>query len=387
MDAAGIAIQFQQVFGEDPQVVGHAPGRVNIIGEHVDYNDGLVLPFAIAQGITVAARSDQSGSISAHSSALSADARFAVSVTEPCQPTNWENYLRGMVHGLRREGVELAGAKLWIGGDLPPASGLSSSAALCVSVGMALTRLAGGCLTRERLAKIAQAAEHQFAGTPCGLMDQMAACFGREDHALLLDCRDLSHQHVPCRPEGLDFVVIPSGVKHALADGTYARRVHACQAAVAAIAAAHPSIKSLRDVSIETLRSHRDRLGDEQFRRARHVVSELARVNDAVRMLKDGNWLRLGELLWQTQDSLRDDYEVSCVEIDELIGLLRERNDVLGARMVGGGFGGIVLAIVQSDRLDDVCDAINTRYYQPRGLAERPFTVTPSAGASVLEFA
>ena len=292
------AEQFRKAFGLEPAVIAQAPGRVNIIGEHVDYNEGLVLPFAIAQRTVVEAAIDDSGIVSVHSAPLAADAKFPVDVEGPAEPNDWENYARGMVHGLRAEGVTLSGAKLWIGGDLAPGSGMSSSAALCVSIGMALAKLAGVDIPRDRTARIAQAAEHHFAGTPCGLMDQMASCFGRDGHALLIDCRDLTHETVPCSPEGAVFLVIPSGVKHALADGAYEKRVKSCQRTVAEIQQSHPGVKALRDATKEMLADCKTRLDDETFRRARHVVSELSRHADAVTALRAGHWRRLGELLW-----------------------------------------------------------------------------------------
>jgi galactokinase len=380
---AEAAKEFDARYGGPPAVIASAPGRVNIIGEHVDYNDGLVLPFAIAQRIVVAGAVDDSGRVSAYSAPLDSTACFAVDVAGPAEPPAWENYVRGMVHGLRGEGVRLPGAKLWIGGDLAPGSGMSSSAALCVAIGMALAKLCGVDVPRARMARIAQAAEHHFAGTPCGLMDQMAACFGREGHALLLDCRDLSHHDVPCAPNGVAFLVIPSGVKHALADGAYERRVKSCQAALQEIQHANPQVTALRDASPEMLAAAQTRLDDATYRRARHVITELARLQNAVKSLRAGEWSQVGALLWQTQDSLRDDYEVSCPEIDELIALLREQAGVLGARMVGGGFGGIVLALVKVDRLEAVRRTVRTDYYTARGIGEDTFTVSPSAGAVV----
>lgn len=387
MDTTQATQSFRRKYNSDPTVVAHAPGRVNIIGEHVDYQDGFVLPFAISQRIVVAGAADDSGQIAVLSASLDAETHFATDVDAPADPPSWENYVRGMVHGLRAEGVKLPGAKLWIGGDLAPGSGMSSSAALCVSVGVALAKLAGVEVPRERMARIAQASEHHFAGTPCGMMDQMAACFGREGHALLIDCRDLSHEDVPCQPADVRFLTIPSGVKHALADGAYEKRVTSCRKAVAEIAKTHPEVKALRDVSADMLEAHRDRLDEETHRRARHVVSELHRVRDAVEALRAGDWVSVGDLLWKTQDSLRDDYEVSCVEIDELIELLHRQDAILGARMVGGGFGGIVLAIVRADRVAEVQETVLSRYYKPRRLFERSFTVEPSGGAGVYDIA
>ena len=378
------AQKHEKVFGTKPQVVAMAPGRVNIIGEHVDYSDGLVLPFAISQTILVSASLDDSDVITVHSASLDKSASFSVDVDAPAEPSAWENYVRGMVHGLRSENVILPGAKLVIGGDLEPGSGMSSSAALCVSVGMALAKLAKVDIPRERMAKIAQASEHNFAGTPCGMMDQMAACFGKREHALLIDCKDLSHKCVPCKPDGVSFLVIPSGVKHSLADGAYEKRVKSCQEAVKVISKTHPQVKTLRDVDAHMLATQRDKLDEVTFNRAQHVVSEMARVTSAVEALEAGDWRKVGLLLWQTQDSLRDDYEVSCEEIDELIDILRHEYSVLGARMVGGGFGGIVLAVVQTEHLESVRNLVQNKYYTPRNISECSFTVEPSAGADAV---
>lgn len=377
--------QFEKQFGCAAQVVADAPGRVNIIGEHVDYVGGSVLPFAIDQRIVCAAAADAAGTIRAYSEPLDNLATFEVSVGGPAASGAWENYVRGMVAGLRAVGVDIKGASLWIGGDLAPGSGMSSSAALCISTGMALAKLAGVDVPRDRMAKIAQSAEHKFAGTPCGLMDQFASSFGRENHALLLNCTSLEHEDIPCKPAGVSFLVIPSGVKHALADGAYEKRVASCQKAFDILSPADPSIVSLSDASIGLLESQRDKFDDETFRRARHVVTEVARLNHAVDALRNDDWPEIGELLYGTQDSLRDDYEVSCKEIDELITMLRAQAGVLGARMVGGGFGGIVLAVVQEAHLEAIIGATTRDYYQAQGLRERAFTVRPSAGASVCE--
>lgn len=382
MNVAHVIREYARVFGAKPAVIAHAPGRVNVIGEHVDYNQGPVLPFAIEQRVVVAAAAEDSGLVTAHSVSQGSDARFPANVSGPAGEPAWENYLRGIVAGLREAGAPTGGAKLWIGGDLAPSSGLSSSAALCVAVGYALTAVARVEIPPERMARIAQVAEHDFAGTPCGIMDQYAVCFGRAGHALLLDCRDLSRREIPFDPAGVQVLVIPSGVKRSLADGAYEQRVRACQEAVRVIAGDHPHVASLRDVSLEMLEAYRGQLSPELLRRARHVVTEIARVNEAVEAMKRHDWIRLGQLLWETQDSLRDDYEVSCAPIDDLVSRLRGQDGVLGARMMGGGFGGVVLALVTDTNVAAVMERLRQSYYEPRGLREQTFPVHPADGAA-----
>lgn len=384
MDAGLAADAFERHFGRRPGVVAAAPGRVNLIGAHVDYNGGRVLPFAVAQRTIVAAARDDSGRIRLYSQALDREIEFSVDVSAPGPSGSWDNYVRGVVAGLRERGQAIGGARIWIGGDLPPGCGMSSSAALCVSTGMALAHLAGAEIEPREMAQLAQTAEHAYAGMPCGIMDQFASCFGREDHAILIDCRDLSHEYVPFVPAGVSILVIPSGVKHALADGAYEKRVVSCNKAVAAIAAGSPEVRSLRDVDMERLNACRGAMDDETFRRARHIVSEMERVTAAVDVLRRGELKTLGRLLWETQDSLRDDYEISCEEIDDMIGLLRKCDGVLGARMVGGGFGGIVLALIDEGAADSVSRQLVDSYHRPRHIEERPFRVRPAAGASVV---
>lgn len=382
MDTSPAVSAFERLFGRRPTVVAEAPGRVNLIGEHVDYCDGCVLPFAIAQRTITAAAADDSGTIRLHSDGVDGEASFPVDVAKPGAPGSWDNYVRGMVHGLRARGAQINGAQLWIGGDLPPGSGMSSSAALCVSTGLALARLGGIDVSLRDMALTAQKSEHDFAGTPCGLMDQLASCFGRERHALLIDCRDLSCECVPFEPDGITILTIPSGVKHALADGAYEKRVKSCKQALAAIATDAPGITSLRDATREMLEQSKSRMDDVTYRRGRHVVSEIARVTKAAAALRANDMKTLGALIWETQDSLRDDYEVSCEEIDQMISLLRAHDGVLGARMVGGGFGGVVLALVADAAANDVIKLLETKYYAPQNRPERPFKVTPAAGAS-----
>ncbi|MCB9854566.1 MAG: galactokinase [Phycisphaerales bacterium] len=384
MNVESASNEFRRRYGRHPDVVAAAPGRVNLIGEHIDYNDGCVLPFAISQRIVAAASLDDSGQVHAFSAALDSDAAFSVDVNQPGKPSAWDNYVRGMVAGLRERGARIDGAQLWIGGDLPPGSGMSSSAALCVSTGLALANLANVDVSQRDMALMAQKSEHKFAGTPCGIMDQFASCFGRKDHTILLDCGRLAHEYVPFVPAGVAILAIPSGVRHDLAEGAYEKRVKSCKEALQAIAEDFPGTRSFRDVTIDMLSASRPRMSSETFKRARHVVTEFTRVTKAVGALRGNDLPTLGTLLWETHASLRDDYEVSCEEIEEMIRTLRRHDDVLGARMVGGGFGGIVLAMVADSAADDVIRTLESSYYLPRQIKDRPFVVKPSAGASVI---
>lgn len=374
---------FAQHYGRRPSVVARAPGRINLIGEHVDYCDGCVLPLAIPQCIVAAAAADNTGEVRAYSEHLGVAATIPVDIARPDASGGWSNYLRGMVCGLRQRGVRIDGAQLWIGGDLPTGSGLSSSAALCVSAGMALAAQTNTTIPPHEIARIAQRAEHDFAGMPCGIMDQLAVCLGRRNHALRIDCRDLSYEYIPFRPTGVTLLAIPSGVKHNLVEGAYGQRVASCRRALEVIAAHYPSACSLRDVTREMLDACQPALDPETHRRARHVVSELSRVAAATTALRNADWPRLGALISDTHRSLRDDYEVSCPEIERIIDLLNTTSGVLGARMVGGGFGGSVLALVRDGAVRALRQLLITEYYAPRHLSDRPICVHAADGASV----
>ncbi len=375
---------YRQTFGADATVVGYAPGRVNVIGEHVDYNLGPVLPFAIGQRITVAAGPQSGANITACSARCAGSVTFPLDVDAPAPERTWENYLRGVVAGLRKRGIEVPAARLWFGGDLPSGGGLSSSAALCVATARALLRLADADLPNTEVVLLSQAAEHDFAGMPCGVMDQYASACGRAGRAMLLDCQALTHREVPLTLPGSRWLVIPSGVHHALTDGAYRQRVHECGQAVAACRRVQAEIEALRDVTPALLSAAAGDLSETVVRRARHVISEIARVDRMVDCLAAGDSQAAGALLWETQASLRDDYEVSCPEVDDLIELLRDTPGVHGARMVGGGFGGVLLALVAEDAVAAITARVRSGNYRPRGVTAEPFAVSAEDGAAVV---
>ncbi len=346
------------VFGHRPEVVARTPGRVNLIGEHTDYNQGLVLPLAIDRALYVTGARGSGDSIVIYSQVMGETRRVGVRGRHASPPGRWDNALAGVVAGLVRRGAELGACELCVSGDLPVGGGLSSSAALSVGLVLVLAALHGLDMEPLDAALLAQSAEHEFVGTPCGIMDPYVCMFGRRGHALLIDCRERTHEVVPVVPEAYCLVLVDSGVRHELAGGAYERRVRECRAAAAAIASEHPGAESLRDVTATQLEAVRSRMDDVLYRRARHVVTENERVMRFAGALRAGRIGDLGRLLGEGHRSLRDDYEVSCREVDELVQRLYQMDGVLGVRMTGGGFGGNVLIIIKSEAASGVIGAL-----------------------------
>jgi len=365
---------FAAAFGADPETVWAAPGRVNLIGEHTDYNDGFVVPFAIEQRTAVAAGRGPAGAWSACSESEDATVHFGLDDLVPGAVTGWTGYVAGIVAVLRDAGVAVPGARLAICSDVPRGSGLSSSAALECAVLATLVQLAGDDLAVEQWPALARRAENEFAGVPCGILDQAASTLCTSDHALFLDCRSGGTEQVPFDPAaaGLSIVVINTHAEHANADGEYANRRASCEAAAAAL-----GIRSLRDVeAVEALADLDDAL---LRRRAHHVVSENRRVHDTIAALRAGRLAAVGELLTASHVSLRDDFEVSCPELDLAVSAATTAG-ALGARMVGGGFGGCAIALVPTGLVGAVAESV-TAAFETAGFA-RPsvFTALPSAG-------
>jgi galactokinase len=365
-------MNFRQTYGRDPDGVWRAPGRVNLIGEHTDYNDGLVLPFALAQGITVTAARRDDG-VFELCSRQSPDA-VRVSDPVPGSISGWAAYAAGVVWALRAAGHEVGGASLLIDSDLPQGAGLSSSAALECAVAVALCDLYGLDVPRPELALIAQRAENEFVGMPCGILDQSASLLCTEGHALLLDCRSGLSAQVPLDLTALTVLVIETRAEHELLDGGYASRRTACEKAAKML-----GVAALRDV--EDLSGALERLEDPVLRRrAQHVVTENHRVQAAVGLLRAGAVAEVGALLTASHLSLRDQFEVSWPEADVAV-QEAVRAGARGARMVGGGFGGSVIALVRLDRVSRVRDAVTEAYAARGWVAPRFLDATPSAGA------
>ncbi len=371
---------FPQRFGHEATVVSRAPGRVNLIGEHTDYNQGHVLPVAIDRAVAVLAAPGTEGGVRAHSAEFEEGDEFALDSIEHLAEGGWRNYLRGVAWALREAAHSLRGLDLLIAGDVPIGAGLSSSAALEVALAGAF-RAAGGLHIDDRdLALLAQRAENEFVGVQCGVMDQLAAVFGRRDHALLIDCRSLDVETLPLALErrGLRLVVVDSGVSRALGESAYNERQQECGEAAAAL-----GLTALRDLDAATLESRRLALPAPLFRRARHVVSEEARVLAAAEALRRGEIEALGPLLFESHASLRDDFSVSCPELDLLVELAARTEAVLGARLTGAGFGGCTLNLVRAEALPQFQRRVVRQYARATGLSAAIYACRPARGLRV----
>jgi galactokinase len=344
-----VADRFRQQFETEPLLV-RAPGRINLIGEHTDYNDGLVLPAAIDKEFVFAVSLNQRPETRAY--ALDKRQPAAYTEAELAPGHGWRHYLMGVQHGFLRAGVPFRGVDVVFGGNIPDGAGLSSSAALCCGFAFAIAGLLQLPMTRLEMARIAQYAEHRFAGVMCGIMDQYASLLGMAGHALLLDCRSLTHQTVPWNPSGYQLVLADTKVKHALASTAYNQRRAACEAVVTWVKQRYPSVQALRDVTEPMLAGVEDALGTDALVKARFVVREMQRVQAAVKCMQDARWADFGKLLSQTHWALSTEYEVSCEELDFLVLEAEEEKGVIGSRMMGGGFGGCTLNLVENGRVD-----------------------------------
>ncbi|WP_329376384.1 galactokinase [Streptomyces sp. NBC_01351] len=380
------AQEFKELYGHPPEGVWAAPGRVNLIGEHTDYNDGFALPFALPQRTEVAASPRTDGALRFHSAdAPSGVVTLDLAALDPARPPqtaeSWAAYPAGVVWALLEAGLPVRGVDLHVRSDVPNGAGLSSSAALEVATALALTDLYGLPLTRPELAALARRAENAYVGVPCGVMDQMASACSTEGHALHLDTRSLEQRHIPfdCAAAGLRLLVIDTRVKHALADGAYARRRASCHEAAAEL-----GVPALRDLPYEELDQALDRLGDPvRRRRVRHVVTENERVVRIEELLRAGRLRETGPLLSEGHRSLRDDYEVSCPELDLAVATA-EAAGAYGSRMTGGGFGGSALALIDADAEEPVTRAV-TEAFARAGFKPPSITpAAPSAGATRL---
>jgi len=380
-------LKFKELYGTDTGVgFARAPGRVNIIGEHTDYNDGFVLPIAIARDTLVAFKSNGSANVNVYSTEQQESAAFELKQPKNEAAPSWSLYVAGVAGELQNAGFGLTGIDMVIHSTLPIGGGLSSSAALEVSSAFAFTSAAGVEVERKQLALICQAAEHNYAGMMCGVMDQYVALFGEHGVAVRLDCRSLEHQAVPLSAETAKFIVCDTGVRHELASSEYNKRRAECEEGVRAAQRVldSGSIKALRDVHIAALPKLEPRLEPVVFRRVRHVVTENARVLEAVTAMRQQNHLALGALMDASHDSLRGDYEVSCPELDALVEIAWEQGGVYGSRMTGGGFGGCTISLVAADKIDAFCENVARDYESKTGIAPSIYVCAPENGARVL---
>ncbi len=372
---------FHAAFGDASELIAAAPGRVNLIGEHTDYNDGFVLPMTIGVGTLVAARRRTDGVLRVAALDLGETTEFPLSSPVPHAPVgNWSNYVRGVAAALAESGLALAGADLAIAGNVPQGAGLSSSASLEVATGLALAALAGAPgLDRTALALAGQSAEHHYAGCQCGIMDQLVSARAEAGNAVLIDCRDLSARSVAMDAE-LAVLIVHSGIRRGLVDGEYNLRRLQCEAAAAAM-----QVPALRDADPATLVAARAAMDPIAYRRARHVITENARTLAAADALTAGDLASLGCLMSASHASMRDDFEITTPDIDRLAAQMAQfLGNRGGARMTGGGFGGAVIAIARRSAIEALRDEVGCTYRTPAGAVPQMMIEVPEHGARLL---
>ena len=372
---------FQRVFLAEPDLVAAAPGRVNVIGEHIDYSEGFVLPFAIQDRTYAAVRKRPDRQVRiASTQRKSTIHTFNLDGLTPPTKRGWENYALGVIWALEKEEPLSHGVDILIDGHVPLGAGLSSSAALECSVGVALNSLFEIGKSLEELARIAQSAENDFVGMPCGIMDQSVSLMAKAGMALLLDCRDLSTRQIPfdLAARGLELLVVDTRAHHALVDGGYAARRANCESVAKKL-----GLHSLRNLSMDLLMASREKITEIEFMRARHAVTEMQRVLDSVTALEASDFDSLGVLINSSHASLKDDYEVSCPELD-LVVETAQASGALGARMVGGGFGGSAIALVRVEQAAKISNAIREAFAWRNLEAPRFFPSLPSQGAQLI---
>lgn len=378
-----ISATFAAQFGRPAEAVARAPGRVNLIGEHVDYCDGLVLPIAVRQSIWVAVSPREDRRASVVAADLGERHEWLLGEWRRGVDPHWSSYVAGAAELLRRRRAHLGGFDLLVRGDVPRGGGLSSSAALTMAATLALASLAGEPLDSGELVELCRNVEHEFAGVPCGVMDPAACRMARSGCALLLDCRSMEAEHVPLDLSRHALLVADSGVRHELASSDYAARREECERALAYFRRIQPSVTALRDVSFQTARAHAGQMDPLLAARALHVTGEIERVVQAAAALKRRDLAAFGSLMWASHESLRDHYQASCGEVDAIVDRLLVTPGVLGARMTGGGWGGCVVALVERDAAERVAALLTTPGPRGKALATGCLRVEAGAGASI----
>jgi galactokinase len=382
MKAPQLTQHFERLFGHRPRIF-RAPGRVNLIGEHTDYNDGFVMPAALAFStfVAIAARPDRKLVI--HSEEFPGNFEFDLDQLPKQRTGEWCDYVVGVAGVLRQHGHELRGANLLVHGEVPIGAGLSSSAAIEVASALALLSIAETKLPLPEVAQLCRQAENSFVGARVGIMDQFVSCMGRAGHAFFLDCRSLGFQFVPI-PAGIRLVVCNTMVKHDLATGAYNKRREECEEAVRYFAKWDSSVRALRDVSVDLLDEHSRELPATICKRCSHVVRENQRTLQAARALTEGNLARVGKLMHASHASLRDLYEVSCRELDIMVDAAELLPGFCGGRMTGGGFGGCTVNLVREENAEAFKQGIAERYQQQTGISPQIYLCAAEDGATEL---
>ena len=356
--------QFNKIYPDAPSpLIIRSPGRINIIGEHTDYNEGFVLPAAIDKAIYVAIAKRDDDEIHLYagdyneSHVVNTD---AVAISEK----HWPNYILGVVDQLQKKGFNIGGFSLAIDGDVPLGAGLSSSAAVECATAFALNELFGLGLTKLEMVKRAQKAEHTFAGVMCGIMDQFASMFGKKDNVIQLDCRSIEYEYEPFELKDYKILLLNTNVKHSLSSSAYNERRQQCEQGVAWVREYHKDVLSLRDVTIQMLNDHVLPKDELIYKRCKYVVEEIERLLQGCKDLQEGDIKALGKKMFRTHEGLSKEYEVSCEELDFLVDAVKDNSDVIGARMMGGGFGGCTINIIKEDAIDELVNKLKPLYKQ-----------------------
>lgn len=368
---------------KNPTIKVQAPGRINIIGEHTDYNNGFVLPAAIDKKTTVLIKKNETPN-TARFTANNVGQTLEIDLSnfQPME-SGWQNYVMGVVSELQKLGAKFSGFDCEFEGNVPIGSGMSSSAALECSLAFALNELFDLGFDKWQLVKAAQMAEHHFVGIECGIMDQFASVMGKKDQVMLLDCRSLAFEYFPFDLGDYQLLLLNTNVSHALADSAYNTRKRECEQGVAILQTAFPKVESLRDATMEMLATLRSDLSDNVYRRCRHIILENIRVQAATQALLNKDFKQLGDLIYQSHDSLQNDYEVSCKELDYLANWTKDKSYVLGSRMMGGGFGGCTINIIHRSKVAAFIDAVSRDYKNQFGITLTPYEVSIENGAAL----
>ena len=395
--------KFEETFGGPPTFIASAPGRVNLIGEHTDYNDGYVFPVAIDKYLNIAARKRPDRRVALYALDVNDSWEFCLDTLSsiPPQAPAWSHYLIGVASLLQASGREIAGIDAVITGDVPIGAGLSSSAALSVAATLAFLTAGSELETvesednKKKLAALCQRVEHEFVDVKCGIMDQTISLLGKENHALFLDCRSLEYEHIPLNLSDHYIVICNTKVKRELAASEYNKRRAECERGVDIMSRWVPDISSLRDIALSDFKKHEEELPALTQKRCRYVIEENARVLDAVSVLKgrsqrtsektDESLIQFGSLMNASHNGLRDDYEVSCKELDLLTDIARSITGVIGSRMTGAGFGGCTVSIVHKDALEIFQTRVTTKYHEQTGIEPEIYLCNVSDGAQVFQ--
>ena len=381
---ASASKRFEQRYRQGPKWLVAAPGRVNIIGEHIDYSDGFVLPMAIDRYCVIAAAKTPSETANVYSAAT--DEEATISLASPVRHQthgHWSNYFAGVLASCNHHNLRSTGFQALVESSVPVGGGLSSSASIEVATATLIEAITGKTLDPVQKALLCQQAEHEFAGVPCGILDQFASAMCRADHLMLLDCRSRQIEHIPFLDPNVSVLIINTNVKHELSGSEYAERRDQCESAARKL-----GVSSLRDLEIKQLNAGREKLDPTEFRRARHAVTEIARTIEAATAVKAGNWARVGELMYASHASLRDDYDVSCSELDLLVALAQNigpAGGVIGSRMTGGGFGGCTVSLVETAKVGSIANTVVDSYKSQTSIEPSIITTRPARGAHIIQ--